>query len=131
SILMAMPAAKGLFHRAVCQSGVAARLPTVQTQAGVASSFLFEMNSDPSQLHRLQSTPASRLIAAGERVVAKAPPTAPRSFSPSVGDADLPTAPLDAIAAGSARVPLMVGCTKYEARLFIAAQGIDPKKLTD
>jgi para-nitrobenzyl esterase len=131
SILMGMPAAKGLFHRAICQSGVAARLPAAQTQAGVASSFLFEMNSDPSQLHRLQSTPASRVIAAAERVVAKAPPTAPRSFSPSVGDADLPTAPLDAIAAGSARIPLIVGCTKYEARLFIAAQGIDPKKLTD
>jgi para-nitrobenzyl esterase len=131
SILMAMPAAKGLFHRAVCQSGVAARLPSAQNQAGVASSFLFEMQSDPSQLHWLQSTPASRVVAAGERVVAKAPPTAPRSFSPSVGTPDLPTAPLEAIAAGSARIPLLVGCTKYEARLFIAAQGMDPKKVTD
>ena len=118
---MAMPAAKGLFHRHLPERRGGP--PAHCKGAGGRRRVLpVRKQSDPSQLKRCKLAPASRVIAAGERV-----DRASASYSTAVllspaSVRDLPTAPLDAIAAGSARVPLIVGCHKYEARLQLAAK---------
>jgi para-nitrobenzyl esterase len=62
---------------------------------------------------------------------APAPAGQRRTFSPSVGSASLPRNPIEAVAQGSGRVPLMIGCTKHEATLALAGAGVDISTLTD
>jgi para-nitrobenzyl esterase len=79
---------------------------------------------------RLQQAPLDEILAAAGRALAAATAGGGprRVFSPSVGGVDLPLSPLEAVARGSGGVPLIVGCTKHEAALFLA--GMDPGSLT-
>jgi para-nitrobenzyl esterase len=132
-LLMAMPAAKGLFHRAICQSGVIRRtatglnLPDRAKATEAASGLLKDAGLGPSQIQELQQLPIERLLAA---VTATVPPPG-RNFAPVVGTADLPEDPNQSIATGSARVPFMIGCTLHEANFMLASQGVDKSKVTD
>ncbi len=53
--LMAMPAAKGLFHRAIAQSGAALRGITASDASAATEKFLAKLNLNSKQLERLQS----------------------------------------------------------------------------
>ncbi|HEY3798474.1 MAG TPA: carboxylesterase family protein [Caulobacteraceae bacterium] len=131
SVLLAMPGAQGLLHRAICQSGVLNRPAGRERSGALAESLLKEMGLQKDQAGQLQQAPAEAVLAAGARAVAAtAAGGGPgRGFSPSVGGADLPLTPLEAVAKGSGRVPLIVGCTKHESALFMAA--MDPGSLTE
>jgi para-nitrobenzyl esterase len=132
-LLMAMPAAKGLFQRAICQSGVIRRTPTgwslpdrsKATEA--ASALLKDAGLGPDQVRELQQLPIDRLLAA---LTATIPPPG-RNFAPALGTLDIPEDPNAAIAQGSARVPFMIGCTKHEANFMLASMGVDKTKVTD
>jgi para-nitrobenzyl esterase len=123
-VLMAMPAAKGLFHRAVCQSGVVRRsatglsVPDPAKATEETSRFLKGLELGPNQIKQLQQFQVERLLVAG-------------NFAPVVGTADFPAEPNQAIAKGSARVPYMVGCTKHEAQFQLHVAGVDPKTVTN
>src|SRR5215468_8681608 len=54
SALMAMPAAKGLFHRAIAQSGVALRGLTGDAAAATARALLNQLNIGAGDLDRIQ-----------------------------------------------------------------------------
>jgi para-nitrobenzyl esterase len=130
SILLAMPQAQGLFHRAVCESGSAGRLAPREQARATAAALLQNMQfSDVSQLVR---APADEVVNAAIAVAASpAPAGQRRAFSPSVGSASLPRNPIEAVAQGSGRVPLMIGCTRHEATLALAGAGVDIATLTD
>jgi para-nitrobenzyl esterase len=132
-LLMAMPAAKGLFQRAVCQSGVIRKTPTGwslpdrEKATAAATALLKDAGLQPNQVKELQQLPVDRLLAA---LTATIPPPG-RSFAPVLGTADIPQDPNTAMAQGSARVPFMIGCTKHEANFMLASAGIDKTKVTD
>jgi para-nitrobenzyl esterase len=124
--LMAMPAAHGLFHRAIVQSGSLLKMGLPEDSANVAAAVLAQLNLTNSQLEQLQTIPLERLIAAAHAAV-KGPgmatmPRRPVSFSPramgwgpSVDGKILPNQPFDPTApAMSAHVPLLVGTNLNE-----------------
>ena len=125
STLLAMPAAQGLFHRAVIQSGAAIRLSTRERATALAEAVLKELGLAKGECDRLQSVPVERLIAAltpaQQAVGPSAWPLLDRYvFGPVVDGADLPQHPFDPVAPGiSDDIPLVIGNTKDEASLFL------------
>src|SRR5262245_20744254 len=65
--LMAMPAAKGLFHRAIAQSGSAFRGATRQNATKAAAEFLSRVGLKANQLDELQTMPWGQLREAFEK----------------------------------------------------------------
>src|SRR3984893_7200271 len=64
SVLLTMPAARGLFHRAIIQSGAAIRVLTRERATGLAQAVLTAVGLRPAECERLQTLPADRLLAA-------------------------------------------------------------------
>src|SRR5262249_58048298 len=62
--LMAMPGAKGLFHRAIVESGAVLRLTTREDAAHNTELLLAELGLAKNQVRELQSVPMARLLAA-------------------------------------------------------------------
>ncbi len=114
STLMAMPAAKGLFHRAIAQSG-AALTATPADQAAKATEVLLKLLSvGPGQLDQLQTMPLQRIT---DALAAAAAPLA--AFVPVLDGTSLPVHPFDPTApAQSASVPFLTGTTATETTFF-------------
>ena len=55
STLMAMPAAKGLFHRAIVQSGAAVQGIPKEAAARTAEAYLAKLNLKPNQVEQLNT----------------------------------------------------------------------------
>ncbi|HJU18217.1 MAG TPA: carboxylesterase/lipase family protein [Stellaceae bacterium] len=125
SVLTAMPAARGLFHRAVIQSGAAVRVSTRERATALAEAALRELGVTRATLDRLHALPAERLIAAiGPARKAVGRPEFPLldryDFGPVVDGDDLPQQPCDpGPSALSDEVPLLIGDTKDEAARFL------------
>ncbi|MCU1485620.1 MAG: Carboxylesterase type [Actinomycetia bacterium] len=104
--VLAMPAAKGLVHRAVAQSGSLLRTGTRVEPGELARLLTVEAGTTD-----LASLPTGELLAATERLLAK---VGVMAFGPVVND-DLPMEPGEALASGAtADVPLLVGVTSGE-----------------
>jgi len=123
--LMAMPSAKGLFHRAVVQSGSGLLQATPEASGRLAAALLAELSLKPSEVDQLQKLPYQKIIDAGIAAAKKvAPATAPRrsdimaprvGWSPTVDGKILPGHPFHPAApAISANVPMMIGSTFHE-----------------
>ena len=122
--LMAMPAAKGLFHKAVALSGSLFSFGTPDAATKLATAVLAELGITRDQLDKLQSVPASQLVAAAFAAQQKVSPFAfPKlgatslelGWQPLVDGKVLPTRPFDPAApAESASVPFLVGSTFHE-----------------
>jgi len=73
---MATPAAKGLFHKAIIQSGsipqMGMTLPVSKTTRRLAELTLQYLGLDPSKVDQLQKIPYSQLNEAGEKALKKA-----------------------------------------------------------
>jgi para-nitrobenzyl esterase len=67
STLMAMPSAKGLFHRAIAQSGSAFRGATRENATRATEEFLARLGLKPNQLDDLQKMPWRQLREAFEK----------------------------------------------------------------
>jgi len=126
--LMAMPAARGLFHRAWTMSGqqVTGAGPRAATQR--ARLFLQEAGLDPAApdaLARLRALPAEQLLQA---TAARDPSRIEDTrlyFGPVMDGEALPRHPFWPEApAQSAAIPMVVGNTRDETRAFL---GHDPK----
>jgi para-nitrobenzyl esterase len=123
--LMAMPAAKGLFHRAIVQSGALLRTAITAEQGRLFAAELFaEMKLSPAEYQKLLSAPPEVLMRAQAAVLRRAGTpgsggsTAQRPFSPIIGR-ELPEQPFDPLAPKvSANVPLLIGANKEETRFF-------------
>jgi para-nitrobenzyl esterase len=129
STLMAMPAAKGLFHRAIAQSGAAlAGIPKAQA-IRTTETLLQRLNLTTNQLDRLQALPADQLLAAiAARGGREAGPSgAALNFGPVVDGTTLPHDPFTPGApAESASVPFLTGTTATEVTFFTPAAQLGP-----
>jgi para-nitrobenzyl esterase len=119
--LLAMPSAKGLFHRAIIESGAAIKL--VDRDAAVRNSelLLAKLGIEKSNVRELQELPVGKIMA-GHFAVIKDHPGVDQmtaGFSPTVDGKILPQHPFHPNASPvSADVPVMIGCTRTEMTLF-------------
>ena len=82
-------------------------------------------------MRQIQQLPFEQIIDAASKLEKAAPPGPRSGFVPTMGTVDLPTDPIDAVANGSAKIPIMLGCTKHEMALMLMGAGTDPSKITD
>jgi para-nitrobenzyl esterase len=125
SVLLAVPAARGLFHRAICQSGVAGGLMALPERADATESterFLAELGVGTADVAALHALPLEQLLEA-ERALSGGRLMGSGGFSraPVVDGHVLVSQPFDAVADGTAAdVPLIVGTTRDEGATFLA-----------
>jgi para-nitrobenzyl esterase len=124
--LMGMPSAKGLFHRAVVESGSFAFTNTPEKSQRLADLVLSELGVTNGALDRLESLPYADLRRASDAVLRRANPAnggppdvrhmADRlGFAPVADGRVLPAVPFDPVApAISADVPMIIGTTLNE-----------------
>lgn len=114
STLMAMPAAAGLFHRVIAQSGVAIQQTPRDAATNVAKAVLTQLGIQPSDAAaKLRSVPQANLLAAISTM--KPPPR----FTPVVDGRSLPRHPFDPTAPDvSENVPLLLGSNETEVTFF-------------
>jgi len=109
--LMAMPAAKGLFHKAAVQSGSQLRVATPERGTEVARQLLKTLGLNESQADELQRIPAAQLFAAAR--------TAGLPGEIVIDGHSIPQQTWDPKAPEiSAHIPLLVGNDKDESTLF-------------
>jgi para-nitrobenzyl esterase len=116
--LMAMPSAKGLFHRAIIQSGPFLKALIPDYSQRVAELLLDELGLSRLQVRELQKVPVDRLSGAAVEAMKKMPKPQPSlrgtfgetGWGPTVDGRVLPSHPFDPGApAISADVPLITG----------------------
>jgi para-nitrobenzyl esterase len=130
STLLALPQAKGLFHKAIIQSGPGLRGIDPGTATEFAERVLHRFEIDRQHVAKLQQVPAADLSKAVKELLGAGPGSG-MVLAPVVDGAVYPRHPFDPDAAPTAaHVPLMIGTNNDETALFLAA---DPKrrKLTD
>ncbi|MCC4615009.1 carboxylesterase/lipase family protein [Xanthomonas campestris pv. asclepiadis] len=118
--LMAMPAARGLFHRAWTMSGqqVTVAGPRAATQR--AQLLLDALKLAPGELARIRTLPVAQLLAAAQLRDPSRVENSALYFGPVLDARNVPvhpfwpTAPLQ-----SARIPLVIGNTRDETRAFL------------
>lgn len=131
STLLAMPSATGLYHRAVIQSGPGLQVAPVDRATSEAAKLLAELGVSADRIGDLHDIPATDIVAA-QVAVLPAGPGARGGFSPVLDGTVITAHPGDALRDGTAPdVPIMVGCTRDEATLFVAGDPAfrDPSKL--
>lgn len=69
STLMAMPSAKGLFHRAICESGSTLRVGNEDVSRSTAAALLKELGLDKSSVEKLHEIPIADLEAAAVKIL--------------------------------------------------------------
>ena len=131
STLMSMPGAKGLFHRAVVQSGSTLRLGDPELNAKLAAAVVEELGLSRPTIDQIQTMPYARLLAAESAALKKLQPTPPAGgigmptvrgatprlgFGPVVDGRIVTRHPFDPDAPGeSATVPMLVGTVLNES----------------
>jgi para-nitrobenzyl esterase len=132
SIMMAMPSAESLFHKAIIQSspGLRGKPPGEATE--FAERLLAKLGIKKNEIKKLQQLPAQQLLDA----VATLTPESRRpdgnrrrdimQLSPVVDGHYLPANPFDPVAAPTAsNIPLIIGTNRDENALFLAR---DPRR---
>ena len=116
--LMAAPAARGLFHKAVAQSAPAASAHTPSQAQHWLHDFLGQLGlSDATTITQLRRMPAAWLAAVSNKMVldSKAMISLNSCFAPVIDGKVVPVHPLATFAAGQqAQVPLIVGTNRDE-----------------
>ena len=131
SALMGMPSAKGLFHRAIVESGSMLKMGTQERSRKLAELIVAELGVDASSIDKLQTMPYAQLLEASTSVMRKNNPRPAGGvpnfrrmadmlgFAPVVDEQVLPAHPFDPQASEiSAEVPMIVGTTLNE---FVSA----------
>lgn len=117
STLLAMPAAKGLFHRAAIQSGAMLNCISAEQATEQAKAVLSYLKIASSDLSKLRDLPLKSLFDAQMNTGAGS--TAAFAIAPVVDGVTLLKQPGAAIDAGaSADVPLLIGTTLTEGTLL-------------
>ena len=119
STLLSMPVAKGLFHRAVVQSGSTLRLGDPERCAKLAAAVLAELELSKATIDKIHSVPYGRLQQAEAAALKKLEPDSGRrggsGFGPVVDGKIVTRHPFDPDApAISAAVPMLIGTVLNE-----------------
>lgn len=135
TVLLAMPEARGLFQRAIVQSGSRLRVHTPESGRALASEALRVLDVSPTETARLASVPVERLLEASMEAARRIESVAPRArgfdappfyWQPTAGVESLPTQPCDPDAPPQSRdVPLLVGSTRHEIGGSIADESLE------
>lgn len=116
--LLAMPAAKGLFHRAVIESGIAIKVVDKQQALKNGEMLLAKLGITKENVRDIQKLPLGDIIAAHYAVNKELGPDADLDtvgFSPSVDGLNIPQHPFyPSASALSADVPIIIGHTRTE-----------------
>ncbi|WP_454884603.1 carboxylesterase/lipase family protein [Sphingomonas oryzagri] len=120
--LIASPVAKGLFERAVIQSGGGPRvLPRETLSQAEATGMAFAASKgiaadDPQAVAKLRALSPNDVVSGLNLESIFAPAPGPRTFSPPIEQAPFPSDAMAVYASGAfARVPVMVGATSDDA----------------
>jgi para-nitrobenzyl esterase len=129
--LLASPPARGLFDRAIVQSGSTGRTLSADQAAAIGEIVLAELGCTPGDVDSLARLTSAEIVAAQERATPKLFAIAGLlPFHPALDDTTLPSTPLDALRAGAARdIDLVLGVTTDEMRLFLDGPTIEPGRL--
>lgn len=122
TLVLAMPEAKGLFHKAISQSGALVRALQPEQAVAQAGQLMSELGLQPGDLEALQNLPVEKVLDAQAVVLKKNQGafTFNSPFSPVADGRVLPGNPFDPAApAGSADVPLLIGTNRDEMTLFL------------
>ncbi len=122
SILTAMPSAKGLFHRAVMQSGAHREMRSARDSIVAAEVFVQQLGLKPNQARELQQVPLQKLMAANF-ALGKLPGARPLAdFRARARWEVVPRHPFAPDASPlNADVPLIVGSVRTENTVFSLA----------
>jgi len=115
--LLTMPLAKGLFHRAVIESGIAIKVVDRDQAFRNAEMLLSKLGISKSDVHQLQKLPVEQILAAHFEVNRDLGNTDldTLGFAPSVDGVILPQHPFHPAASPvSPDVPIMIGSTRTE-----------------
>jgi para-nitrobenzyl esterase len=131
SALMGMPGAKGLFHRAIVESGSMLKMGTQERSRKLADLIVTDLGLSAETIDKLQTMPYAQLLEASTTVMRKNNPRPAGGvpnfrrmadmlgFAPVVDEKVLPAHPFDPQASEiSADVPMIVGTTLNE---FVSA----------
>jgi len=119
--LMAMPAAQGLYHRAIIESGAILKLMPREAAIQYTDHLLADLGLKGSDIRELQKVPLLRMMAANEAALKKTDQSAPgyTANSPVVDGKTIPSNPWDpAGPAISAKIPLVIGWAHTEETLY-------------
>jgi para-nitrobenzyl esterase len=120
STLMAMPAAKGLFHRAIAQSGAALKHMTPEAATASARAILDQLGIKPGDAKALQALPPEKILAASAALKPPVP------VGPVTDGRGIPQDPWgEGAPALSAGVPFMTGTNLTEAT-FLPDTPLEP-----
>jgi para-nitrobenzyl esterase len=110
--LLAMPEARGLFSKAIAQSGTANRLGNTDTAAAITGRYLKTLGVEDGDPNKLRGLTVDALLRA----------QGPRGpLSPVVDGRSLPQRPISAVREGVAReIPLLVGTNRDEQKLYVS-----------
>lgn len=126
--LMTTPAARGLFHKAIAQSGAASMVSSHRLAVAVAARFLELAGVAAGDVAALEALSVDAILAAQAKLFAEYPALG-RQYGdgeplglptrPVVDGVVLARKPLDAVRDGAAAaIPLLLGTTRDEFRLF-------------
>jgi para-nitrobenzyl esterase len=129
--LLGVPAARGLYRRAISMSGAAHHSTSVQRAQFRADAICGQLGLARTDLAALQAVPPERMLQAGMAALGNSPLAADPEhfgdvltswlpFMPVAGTDVLPRRAVDSVAAGEvAGVDLLVGTVLNEGRLFL------------
>lgn len=119
SYLLGAPAAKGLFHKAIIQSGPGVTAGQKDGAAELAERTLATLGVARTDVHRLQTMDRAALIKAAS---AAEKPRSGQTLAPIVDGRTLPAHPFSPAATPvSSDVPVIIGTNKDEGSLFLSA----------
>lgn len=123
STLLAMPDAKGLFHKAIVQSGSACRTMTSDFSRRIGRATVAELGLTDN-VEAIETVPYPELLAAATKALAKVRAEVESEggvtpfifgWAPSVDGKVLPSQPFDGVAPEISRdVPMIIGTTRCE-----------------
>jgi para-nitrobenzyl esterase len=125
STLLAMPSAKGLFHRAGVQSGSALRLAEPEAATQAAEALLKGLGVDKNNMAVLQKLPFTQILAAQASLGVMT-----MRFAPVIGTDVLPHHPFyPAAPPESAEVPVIIGTTLDDAAIALTNFNLSESEL--
>ncbi len=116
STMLAMPSARGLFHKGIIQSGPSIRGVTADAAHRTAEGVMESVGvSTVEELQQVSTGKLLKVMGGNGGLAAQA-----MRFAPVVDGHYLPVHPFDPVAApAAAGVPIMIGATRDEALLFL------------
>lgn len=124
SLLLGMPSAKGLYHKAIIQSGAGLNATPRPYAQALGGALTEELGIKPGDTAALAAVDAQKIFDSQQAAINKSAKLAPAGFltggfNPSIDGTELPRGPFTPEAAAmAANIPLIIGTNKDEGTMF-------------